>query len=188
MNRKHLTLPNALSVSRAVFLPLLYYFVLKDMSTAFLVSYILIGSTDFFDGFLARRLNMTSELGKTLDSVADIFFYVSTAWFVHRLFPHYLGPNNTLMIAFFSIFILSFVVSWVRCGKPIMMHTFLLKLNRVLVYLLVVTSFFVDTTGFIALIFAIYLLGFTEEIIIFLKYGEVDPDTPTILSLIKADR
>ena len=184
--KQHFNLPNALSISRAVLLPLLYYFVLSDMPTAFLISYIILGSTDYFDGFFARRLNLTSELGKTLDSVADIFFYVSTAWFIHRLFPHYLGPNNNLMIAFFSIFFLSFVVSWVRCGKPIMMHTFLLKLNGVMVYLLVIASFFVDTSGFIALIFVIYLLGFTEEIIIFLKYGEVDPDTPSLWSLMKS--
>jgi phosphatidylglycerophosphate synthase len=188
MNKTHFTLPNVLSLSRALLLPLLYYFVLRDMPTAFLISYIIVGSTDFFDGYLARKLNMTSELGKALDSIADVFFYVSTAWFVHRLFPHYLGPNNNLMIAFFAIFFLSFAVSWVRCGKPIMMHTFLLKLNGVMVYLLVIASFFVDTTGFIALIFAIYLLGFTEEIVIFLKYGEVDPDTPTLWHLMKTDR
>lgn len=187
MNKTHFTLPNALSVSRAVLLPLLYYFVLRDMPTAFLISYIIVGSTDFFDGYLARRLNITSELGKTLDSIADIFFYVSTAWFIRRLFPHYLAPNNNLMIAFFAIFFLSFAVSWVRCGKPIMMHTFLLKLNGVMVYLLVILSFYLDTTWFIAFIFLIYLVGFTEEIIIFLKYGEVDPDTPSLLSLIRQE-
>ncbi len=168
MNTKDFTLPNALSLSRAAFLPLLYYFVLRDIPAAFLASYIVLGSTDYFDGLLARRLNMTSELGKALDSAADILFYVSTAWFIHRLFPQYLAPNSTLMIAFFSVFFLSFAVSWVRCGKPIMMHTFLLKLNGVLVYFLVITSF--------------------EEVIMFLKYGEVDPDTPTLWSLMRPKR
>ena len=185
MNSKPLNVPNVLSLSRIVFLPALFYFASKEIRTAFLISYAVIGSTDFFDGFIARRYNLTSDLGKMLDSVADIFFYVSTAWFIRRLFPHYLAPNNNLMIAFFAIFFLSFAVSWVRCGKPIMMHTFLLKLNGVMVYLLVILSFYLDTTWFIAFIFLIYLVGFTEEIIIFLKYGEVDPDTPSLLSLIR---
>jgi hypothetical protein len=60
------------------------------------------------------------------------------------------------------------------------MHTFLLKLNGVLVYLLVILSTFVNTTIFIAVILGIYYLGFAEEILIFLIHGEVDPDSPTI--------
>ena len=46
-----------------------------------LISYIIIGLTDYFDGKIARRLNQTTDPGKTLDSVADLFFYVSSAFF-----------------------------------------------------------------------------------------------------------
>ena len=66
-----------------------------------------------------------------------------------------------------------------------MMHTFLLKLNGVLVYLAVIMSFFFDTTYMISVILFIYFAGFIEEIAIFFKYGEVDPDTSTIFSLSK---
>jgi len=82
---------------------------------------------------------------------------------------------------------MSFVVSGIICKKPIMMHTFLLKLNGVLVYFLVILSYFTDTTIFIAAILVIYLIGFVEEILIFIKYGEVDPDSPTIFSIIKLE-
>lgn len=34
----------------------------------------LIASTDFFDGLIARKLNITSELGRELDAVSDKFF------------------------------------------------------------------------------------------------------------------
>jgi phosphatidylglycerophosphate synthase len=183
MKRENVTIPNALSLSRVVFLPILFAFVLLDMKTLFWIGYILLGATDMFDGMVARKFKMTSELGKKLDSIADIPFYVSTAWFIQRLYPEYLKPNGTLLIAFFAIFFLSFVVSGIRCGKPIMMHTFILKLNGVLVYFLVVLSPFVDTTYFISTILVLYLIGFAEEILIFLRYGEVDPDTPSVFSL-----
>ena len=187
MKREYINVPNALSVSRVLFLPVLIIFVIMDMRLAFLIGYIILGSTDFFDGFIARHFNQKTDIGKTLDSVADIFFYVSSAWFLYRLYPEYIEPNSTLLIIFFSLFFLSFLISGILCKKPIMMHTFLLRLNGVLVYLAVIFSYFFNTTWFIAAILIIYLIGFVEEIIIFIKYGEVDPDTPSLLTLKKAE-
>ena len=149
----------------------------------FFIGYALVGSTDFFDGWLARALNQRTDFGKTLDSVADIFFYLSSAYFFSQLFPQYLAPHMRLLIVFFVVFGLSFVVSWITCGKPIMMHTTLLRINGVLVYALILASHFVNTSPMVVVVLGIYLLGFTEEILIFLKYGEVDPDTRSILSL-----
>ena len=176
----YFTIPNGLSISRLVLLPLLYVFALRGMPIAFVVSYGVLGATDYFDGLAARRLNQRTELGKALDSIVDIPFYLSSAYFMARLYPQFLRPNLVPLYVFFGIFGLSFAVSALRCGKPIMMHTFLLKLNGLLVYLLVILSTFLNTTIFITVILAIYYLGFAEEILIFLIHGEVDPDTPTI--------
>jgi len=126
------------------------------LAQAFLIAYMIVGSTDFFDGQIARRFNQKTELVKKLDSFADLFFYVSTAWFVAVLFPEYLQPNKILLIVFFSLFFLSFVISTIFCRKPIVMYTFLLKLNGVLVYFLVLVSFRWDTTLFMSLILLIY--------------------------------
>lgn len=182
--KEYITVPNILSISRLILLPILYLLIARDMTTAFLISYIILGSTDFFDGLVARRFNQTSEIGKALDSIADLPFYISSAYFLYRLFPEYLEPNKLLLIIFFGLLFLSFVVSAILCKKPIMMHTTLLRLNGVLVYVLIILSFFFDTTLYISGILIIYFVGFTEEIIIFIKYGEVDPDTPTIFALI----
>lgn len=182
--KRYVTIPNLLSVSRFIFLPLLFFFLIKEKNMAFFAGYMILGSTDFFDGLIARRFDQKTEIGKTLDSFADIFFYVSSAYFLHKVAPQYLLPNSKLLVAFFSLFGLSFVVSSICCKKPIMMHTFLLKLNGVLVYFVILLSFFLDTTYLISLILIIYLIGFTEEIIIFLRYGEVDPDTLTVFKLI----
>lgn len=174
------TIPNGLSLSRIILLPVLYVLVLKEMTLEFTIAYALVGSTDYFDGLTARRLKQTSRFGKALDSIADLPFYISSAYFLNALYPEYIEPHFALLVVFFSLLILSFVVSTLKCGKPIMMHTFLLKLNGVLVYFCVVGSYFFDTTLPVAGILIIYLVGFTEEILIFLKHGEVDPDSPTI--------
>ena len=185
MRKDYINIPNALSVSRGILMPVLFVFAIMDLRTVFLISYAIIGATDAFDGWIARTFNMKTEIGKKLDSAADVIFYVSSAWFLQRFFPQYLIPNRILLIVFFSLFFLSFVISGIKLHKPVMMHTFLLKLNGVLVYLAVIASFFFDTTYLIAAILFIYFAGFVEEIAIFLIYGDVDPDTPTVFSLIK---
>ena len=78
---------------------------------------------------------------------------------------------------------LSFVVSGVLCGKPILMHTSLLRLQAVLVYLLVILSAFFDTTLFVTVILVLYFVAFVEEILIFIRHGEVDPDSTSIFSV-----
>lgn len=185
MKREYINIPNSLSVSRGLFLPVLFVFAIMDLRLPFIVGYAILGATDAFDGWVARTFNMKTDIGKKLDSMADILFYVSSAWFLYKFFPQFLIPNTYLLIAFFALFFLSFLISGILCRKPIMMHTWLLKLNGVLVYVAVLLSFFFNTTYFIAAILIIYLVGFTEEIIIFIKYGEVDPDTPSLVHLIR---
>ncbi|WP_319476724.1 CDP-alcohol phosphatidyltransferase family protein [Marispirochaeta aestuarii] len=188
MEKRVLNVPNALSLSRLIFLPVLVVFVHFDRRSAFLVAYIILGSTDFFDGWVARTFNQKTELGKKLDSFVDIFFYLGSAWFMYKLYLAYLVPNMLLLKVFFALFVLSFIVSGFYCGKPIMMHTFLLRLNGVLVYALVILSGYLNTTYFITIILVIYLIGFIEEIAIFVRFGEVDPDTKSIFHLITAEQ
>jgi CDP-diacylglycerol--glycerol-3-phosphate 3-phosphatidyltransferase len=188
MEKRNLNVPNALSLSRLIFLPVLVVLVQLDKRSAFLAAYIILGSTDFFDGWVARTFNQKTELGKKLDSFVDIFFYLASAWFIYKLYLDYLLPNMLLLKIFFALFVLSFIVSGFYCGKPIMMHTFLLRLNGVLVYALVILSGFINTTYFITLILIIYLIGFIEEIAIFVRFGEVDPDTKSIFHLTTAEQ
>ncbi|NLA72068.1 MAG: hypothetical protein GX850_06590 [Clostridiaceae bacterium] len=50
MKRENINIPNALSVSRGLLMPVLFAFAIMEMKTAFLIGYIIIGSTDAFDG------------------------------------------------------------------------------------------------------------------------------------------
>jgi phosphatidylglycerophosphate synthase len=180
---RYVTVPNALSASRIVFLPLLWVLALLRMETAFVIAYALVGITDLFDGYAARRLNQRSAFGKALDSFADLLYYLSSAFFMAWLYMDYLRPNLLLLYILFGVLALSFIVSAVKCGKPIMMHTLLLKLNAVLVYVGVILSAFIDTTVFVTVVLAVYYVSYAEEILIFLIHGEVDPDSPTIFNV-----
>src|SRR5579859_1530961 len=67
-------LPNMLSLSRLIATVLVFIFVLINQPWAFLIAtllFFLASITDFFDGYLARRLKVTSSLGVFLDLTAD---------------------------------------------------------------------------------------------------------------------
>ncbi len=187
--KENFTVPNILSLSRLVLLPVLFVFVnMENMELAFVISYAILGSTDFFDGLVARKFNQTSELGKRLDSICDLPFYISSAYFIAKLRPEYLEPNHTILYIFFGLLALSFLISGIKLKQPMMMHTFMLKFIGVLVYLLVILTPLVDTTLFITVIICLYLVAFTEEIIIFFKYDTVDPDSKSLFHLIKQSK
>lgn len=73
-----LTIPNLITVVRLCTLPVFVYllFGADDRWAAGWVLF-LIGSTDWLDGYLARRLGQVSNVGKILDPVADrLLFFV----------------------------------------------------------------------------------------------------------------
>ncbi len=179
------TLPNLLSASRIILLPLLFLLLYFSSEYVFLAAYIIVGSTDLFDGILARKLNQVSHFGKELDSFADLLFYLSSAYFVYYLFPEVIRANSIYLIIFFSLLGFSFLLSAILFRRPVMMHTFLLRFNAVMVCLVVVTSFFFDTTLFVRAVAVLYIIAFIEELLIFLLYGNVNPDTISIFHLLR---
>jgi cardiolipin synthase (CMP-forming) len=70
-----LTLPNILTLSRIVTVPLLAAFLWwPEWRTGYAVAfaiYCLMGITDYFDGYLARAQGTVSKLGVFLDPIAD---------------------------------------------------------------------------------------------------------------------
>ena len=70
-----LTLPNLLTLSRIVAVPLLAWFLWwpgwANGYAAGFVLYSLMGVTDYFDGYLARAQGTVSKLGVFLDPIAD---------------------------------------------------------------------------------------------------------------------
>jgi cardiolipin synthase (CMP-forming) len=73
-----LTLPNVISIIRLLCLPIFVYLLFgRDNRAAAAWMLAALGTTDWIDGYIARRWNQVSELGKILDPVADrLLFFV----------------------------------------------------------------------------------------------------------------
>lgn len=83
-----LNLPNILTISRIFVIPIVLVLMVFDTPTARWTACALFtaaGITDFFDGYLARRSNLVSPLGRFLDPIADKLLVVAVLFMVVAL-------------------------------------------------------------------------------------------------------
>ena len=67
-----LTVPNLISLARLALVPVFFWlFVTRTNDAVAFALLVVVGSTDWVDGFVARRTGQVSVLGKILDPVAD---------------------------------------------------------------------------------------------------------------------
>ena len=66
-----MNIPNALSILRILLTPLFAALYLRGQTGAAVAVLLLCALTDVLDGYIARRFDMVTELGKALDPVAD---------------------------------------------------------------------------------------------------------------------
>jgi len=89
-SRRVLTVPNLVSFTRLLGVPLFLYLFLGPHAYAAAVLVLAVGgTTDWVDGYLARRLQQVSRLGELLDPAADRLYILATllAFTVGRVVP-----------------------------------------------------------------------------------------------------
>ncbi|MEB7505347.1 CDP-alcohol phosphatidyltransferase family protein [Arthrobacter koreensis] len=83
------TIPNLITILRFLGVPLFVWLIVQDNYGAAFITLVIVGSTDWVDGYLARRLDQVSAAGKWLDPVADrlALIIVATVFVVDRIAP-----------------------------------------------------------------------------------------------------
>ena len=73
------TVPNILSLARLLGIPLFLWLVLVEQADVWaFVVLVVAGASDWFDGYLARRLDQQSALGEVLDPLVDRLYILAT--------------------------------------------------------------------------------------------------------------
>jgi cardiolipin synthase len=125
-----LNLPNLITIGRILLVPVVVWAIAsREMQVAFLV-FLIAGVSDAVDGFLAKRLGMTSELGAHLDPLADKVLIVSIyiALGITEAIPRWI----VILVVSRDILIVGGVMLAWFLGKPIRVKPVLVsKLNTV---------------------------------------------------------
>ena len=98
-------------------------------------------ASDYFDGWLARRMKVSSTPGKTLDMLADKFFLSVMLIFTSGLEGIHIDPVFLLIPAWYHITVALglTLVSW-SIGIPVVAITTSERLTIILSYILVITA------------------------------------------------
>lgn len=121
-----LNLPNILTISRIFVIPIVLVLMVFDGAgprwTACAL-FTLAGITDFFDGYLARRSNMVSPLGRFLDPIADKLLVAAVLFMVVAL-PDRVGawsifPALVILLREIMVSGLREFLAEIRVGLPV---------------------------------------------------------------------
>lgn len=135
---KHI--PNILTMSRFVFIPFIFTFILKENYLLAFIFLSISGLTDVLDGFIARRFNFISNFGKLIDPLADkatqIFTLVALS-FVNIV------PFWFLMVVFLKEALMIAGASFLYGKNLVVSSRWYGKLATVLFYIAIVCSFII---------------------------------------------
>ena len=168
---KNFNIADWFSFYRIVAVPILLALILLEYRQVFswflLISY----STDAIDGFLARKLQITSERGSQLDSLGDQLTFIMGLigmWIFENTFIR----ENLLLIAIaLALYILQMLIAFEKYGKATAFHTYLAKVSAVVQGLFMLwTLFFFPVYWLFYVMISIGVLETIEEITLIFKY------------------
>ncbi|MGB2041372.1 MAG: CDP-alcohol phosphatidyltransferase family protein [Porticoccaceae bacterium] len=160
------SIPNILSLLRLALVPVLVALASAQQGDIFLLVLAVSLISDVLDGYLARKLNLASELGAKLDSWGDILTYAAMILGLHLIWPAIFDQQAEYLFAAMMSFILPTLLAFRKFGAYPSYHTWGAKLAAVLMapayYVLILT----DADSFFRVVILFHVLVAVEEMAI----------------------
>lgn len=175
-------LPNLITITRIIGTMVLI--VIKPFSKLFFIIYFLCGISDILDGMYARKMNLVSEKGQILDSIADFFMimvllFIFISNFTFPLWCIY-WAGLIAIIRFISL-----SVGFIRYKEFSFLHTYANKLAGLALFCLPFLYIGLGLEASIILVSIIASISAIEELIINIISRELIRDIKSIFSLLK---
>ncbi len=115
-------------VAAVPLLAVLLWFNARELFAWFLlISY----STDALDGYLARKLKISSKRGSQLDSMGDQLTFVMGLFGLWFFENDFIRTNLPLIAIAFVPYIIQMLIAFIKYGKLTAFHTYLAKTSAV---------------------------------------------------------
>lgn len=139
---KNFNIADWFSFYRVIAVPILILVLTLDERLIFtwllLVSYL----TDAIDGFLARKLKITSARGSQLDSFGDQLTLIMGLIGLFYFETDFIKANLLLIILAFIPYFAQMLLAYYKYGKATSFHTYLAKISAVLQSVFILWSLF----------------------------------------------
>jgi len=173
-------------VLAAPFLVLLLWLDERQLFAWFLlISY----STDAIDGFLARKLKITSPRGSQLDSFGDQVTLVIGLVGLLIFENEFIKKNIILISVAFVPYIIQMIIAYFKYGKATAFHTYFAKFSAIIQSAFILYSlFFVPNYTLFYVMIVFGLLETFEEITLIFMYDNWASDVKGIYWAIRDKR
>ncbi|GAO28620.1 CDP-diacylglycerol-glycerol-3-phosphate 3-phosphatidyltransferase [Geofilum rubicundum JCM 15548] len=169
-----LNLPNAFSLYRVLVFPVIFYMALTGQESWFVVLLCISLVTDIIDGSLARLLKLQTNFGAALDNLGDILTYAMALLGLFLFKWSVIEPHAWILWIFLTVFVASYLVSFLRFGKIPGLH----------LYSAVTAGYLQGLFFFVLFVFGFYpwfyylaigwgAIAYTEKILVLLKLDDI---------------
>lgn len=165
-------LPNILSAFRLFAAPFMLYFAYMGYEVLFLVILALSLLSDAFDGFIARKLNVSSDIGTKLDSWGDLATYLIVPLCAWWLWPDILRREAFFVWLVICAYIVPITIGFIKFKQLTSYHTWMAKTSTVLMGPAVFVLFIFNISWPFWIAAIVQTLSAIEEIVISLTLAE----------------
>lgn len=173
-------IPNLLSGFRLVAAPFMLYLSWMGLRKIFLALLVLSLLSDAIDGFIARRLYVSSDIGAKLDSWGDLATYLTVPICIWWLWPEIVKREAPFVIIILGAYIVPLIAGFAKFRKLPSYHTWGAKIAAVLMSIAVFTLLMIDISLPFRCAALVQALVACEEVAITLQLKELKSNVKSI--------
>jgi len=186
---KNYNIADWFSFYRIAAAPLLLALIWFDFRLIFTWLLFISYSTDAIDGYLARKLKISSPRGSQLDSFGDQITLIVGLIGLFYFESEFINDNLILIFIAFIPYIIQMLIAYYKYGKATAFHTYLAKLSAILQSLFILTSlFFTPEYSLFYIMIVIGILETIEEVTLIFMYDTWVSDVKGIYMALKDKR
>ncbi len=170
---KNLNIADWFSFYRILAAPFLLFFIWLDVRTLFTWFLLFSFLTDAIDGFLARKLKITSARGSQLDSLGDQITFAIGIIGLYFFENDFIVNNFKLILLVFIPYGIQLIIAFLKYGKATAFHTYLAKISALIQGVFILWVLFFDPVYWLFyFMIGIGVLETIEEIILIFVYDK----------------
>lgn len=186
---KNFNIADWFSFYRIIIAPVLLVLIWHELRLVFTWLLLISYSTDAIDGYLARKLKITSPRGSQLDSFGDQITLIIGLIGLFYFETDFIKTNLVLIGIAFIPYISQMLIAYAKYGKATAFHTYLAKISAVIQSLFILWSLFFNPEYILFYIMIIIgLLETFEEITLIFMYANWASDVKGIYWAIRDKR